>query len=116
MKEIVEQGKGQRGRQELQTLGTVQMWGLSIRWALPRPLPSQRHLSPLGAVDRRVSRRRWMPSPGPATAASMACGKFSTVKKARHKGPQIEGPEYETIYAFGVLGEIVVSWRKLPLE
>ena len=33
----------------------------------------------------------------------MACGKLSEVKKGRHKGLRIMGPEYETIYAFGGL-------------
>ena len=33
----------------------------------------------------------------------MACGKVSTVKSGRHAGLTIEGPEYETIYAFGGL-------------
>ncbi|MBW1648468.1 MAG: aldehyde ferredoxin oxidoreductase family protein [Deltaproteobacteria bacterium] len=33
----------------------------------------------------------------------MACGRLSTVKEGRHAGLTIEGPEYETIYAFGGL-------------
>ncbi len=33
----------------------------------------------------------------------MACGKISKVKRGRHKGLCIMGPEYETIYAFGGL-------------
>jgi len=33
----------------------------------------------------------------------MACGRLATIRKGRHKGLQIEGPEYETIYAFGGL-------------
>lgn len=33
----------------------------------------------------------------------MACGRLSTLTKGRHKGLTIEGPEYETIYAFGGL-------------
>jgi aldehyde:ferredoxin oxidoreductase len=33
----------------------------------------------------------------------MACGKLSVVQEGRHKGLRIEGPEYETIYAFGGL-------------
>ncbi len=33
----------------------------------------------------------------------MACGRMSTVRQGRHKGLKIEGPEYETIYAFGGL-------------
>ena len=33
----------------------------------------------------------------------IACGKLSEVKHGRHKGLKIEGPEYETIFAFGGL-------------
>jgi aldehyde:ferredoxin oxidoreductase len=33
----------------------------------------------------------------------MACGNLSEVKRGRHKGLRIGGPEYETIYAFGGL-------------
>lgn len=33
----------------------------------------------------------------------MACAKVSEVLEGRHKGLKIEGPEYETIYAFGGL-------------
>ena len=36
----------------------------------------------------------------------MACGRLSTIKEGRHKGLQLEGPEYETIYAFGGLCEV----------
>ncbi|MFP4315896.1 MAG: aldehyde ferredoxin oxidoreductase family protein [Desulfovibrionales bacterium] len=33
----------------------------------------------------------------------MACGRMATITSGRHKGLKIEGPEYETIYAFGGL-------------
>ena len=33
----------------------------------------------------------------------MACGNMSEMKQGRHTGLKIEGPEYETIYAFGGL-------------
>lgn len=33
----------------------------------------------------------------------MACGRLTTVVHGRHAGLQLEGPEYETIYAFGGL-------------
>lgn len=36
----------------------------------------------------------------------MACGRLSTVKEGKHKGLTVEGPEYETIYAFGGLCEV----------
>jgi len=33
----------------------------------------------------------------------MACGKYIEVQEGRHKGLKLEGPEYETLYAFGGL-------------
>jgi len=33
----------------------------------------------------------------------MACGRMAKIKKGRHEGLQLEGPEYETIYSFGGL-------------
>ncbi len=36
----------------------------------------------------------------------MSCGRLTTIKEGRHKGLKIEGPEYETIYAFGGLCQI----------
>ncbi len=33
----------------------------------------------------------------------MACGRMTTIKEGRHAGLKLEGPEYETIYAFGGL-------------
>lgn len=33
----------------------------------------------------------------------MACGRMTTIKGGRHDGLKLEGPEYETIYAFGGL-------------
>jgi len=41
--------------------------------------------------------------PTACTGCFIACGKLSEVLKGRHKGLTIEGPEYETIYAFGGL-------------
>ena len=42
-------------------------------------------------------------SPHACLKCVLACGRLSTVKEGRHKGLKIEGPEYETIYAFGGL-------------
>jgi aldehyde:ferredoxin oxidoreductase len=41
--------------------------------------------------------------PNACAKCLMACGRLTTIKKGRHKGLVIEGPEYETIYAFGGL-------------
>jgi len=42
-------------------------------------------------------------TPNACNRCFMACGRLTTVTKGRHKGLKIEGPEYETIYAFGGL-------------
>jgi aldehyde:ferredoxin oxidoreductase len=43
------------------------------------------------------------PKPHGCGKCFMACGQLGTVKAGRHAGLKIEGPEYETIYAFGGL-------------
>ena len=43
------------------------------------------------------------PKPNACAKCFMACGQLSVVKEGRHEGLKIEGPEYETIYAFGGL-------------
>ncbi len=45
----------------------------------------------------------------------MACGRLTTVREGRHAGLQIEGPEYETIYAFGGCASSTPS-RRLPIS
>lgn len=42
-------------------------------------------------------------SPHACLKCMMACGRLSTVRQGRHAGMKIEGPEYETLYAFGGL-------------
>ena len=41
--------------------------------------------------------------PNACAKCLMACGRLTTIKKGRHTGLVLEGPEYETIYAFGGL-------------
>ena len=43
------------------------------------------------------------PKPNACGKCFMACGQLGIVKEGRHAGLKIEGPEYETIYAFGGL-------------
>lgn len=41
--------------------------------------------------------------PNACAKCLMACGRMTTVSQGRHAGLKLEGPEYETIYAFGGL-------------
>jgi aldehyde:ferredoxin oxidoreductase len=45
-------------------------------------------------------------TPNACLKCFIACGRLATVKEGRHKGLKIEGPEYETIYAFGGLCQV----------
>jgi aldehyde:ferredoxin oxidoreductase len=40
-------------------------------------------------------------TPHACSRCFLACGRMTTVEEGKHKGLKIEGPEYETIYAFG---------------
>jgi aldehyde:ferredoxin oxidoreductase len=46
---------------------------------------------------------RFQVTPHACLKCFMACGRMSTVQHGRHAGLKLEGPEYETIYAFGGL-------------
>ncbi|MBW2354243.1 MAG: aldehyde ferredoxin oxidoreductase family protein [Deltaproteobacteria bacterium] len=45
-------------------------------------------------------------TPNACLKCFIACGRLSVVKEGRHRGLEIEGPEYETIYAFGGLCQV----------
>jgi aldehyde:ferredoxin oxidoreductase len=47
--------------------------------------------------------QRCQVTPHACAKCLMACGRLTTVKIGRHAGLKLEGPEYETIYAFGGL-------------
>jgi aldehyde:ferredoxin oxidoreductase len=54
-------------------------------------------------INAESMRKRLEPKPKACKTCFMACGKLSTVTRGRHQGLRVEGPEYETIYAFGGL-------------
>jgi len=54
-------------------------------------------------INADALHERCQVTPNACLKCFMACGRLSTVKEGRHKGLKIEGPEYETIYAFGGL-------------
>lgn len=47
--------------------------------------------------------QRCAPKPRACRTCFLACGKMVQVQGGRHQGLRLEGPEYETIYAFGGL-------------
>ena len=54
-------------------------------------------------INASALHQRCKVNPHACLKCFMACGRMSTVKQGRHAGLRLEGPEYETIYAFGGL-------------
>ena len=55
------------------------------------------------AISSEALHERCEVKPRACLKCFMACGRLTTVKEGRHAGLKLEGPEYETIYAFGGL-------------
>ncbi|MDQ1333924.1 MAG: aldehyde:ferredoxin oxidoreductase [Thermodesulfobacteriota bacterium] len=57
-------------------------------------------------INADALHKRLHVTPNACLKCFIACGRLSVVKEGRHEGLKIEGPEYETIYAFGGLCEV----------
>jgi aldehyde:ferredoxin oxidoreductase len=55
------------------------------------------------AINAQTLNRDFTVKPNACAKCFMACGRMTTVREGRFKGLQVEGPEYETIFAFGGL-------------
>ncbi|HOG15772.1 MAG TPA: aldehyde ferredoxin oxidoreductase family protein [Syntrophales bacterium] len=71
--------------------------------AFPTRYWHQGRFEKAGRINASAMHIRMDVRPRACAHCFMACGKFSTVRDGRHKGLEVEGPEYETIYAFGGL-------------
>lgn len=96
-------GKGP-GAKAYKAMGTTMMVSLMNNvGAFPAKYWSQ------GSCDHaeRISGERFHEehdvTPHACAKCFMACGRMAKIKQGRHKGLQLEGPEYETIYSFGGL-------------
>ncbi|MGQ9669279.1 MAG: aldehyde ferredoxin oxidoreductase family protein [Desulfosoma sp.] len=99
--------KDHKATQAYRTHGTPMMvallntvGGFPTRYWAKGALESWRKISAEILVDR------WGARPKACRTCFIGCGKYVEIQEGRHKGLKIEGPEYETIYAFGGLCEI----------
>ena len=85
-------------------LGTPMMVDiLDKAGALPSRYWSQGRIAHREKINAAALHKCCEVTPHPCLKCFMACGRLSTVKEGRHKGLKLDGPEYETIYAFGGL-------------
>jgi aldehyde:ferredoxin oxidoreductase len=103
-KDTLERGKYSPGAQNYRRLGTPMLVAMTNTVG---GFPSKYwHLGTFEGWERISAESlldRCQVKPSACLRCFMACGNLSEIKEGRHKGLKIEGPEYETIYAFGGL-------------
>lgn len=103
-KETLERGKDNPGVQNYKRMGTPMLVAMNNAVG---GFPSKYwHLGTFDGWEKISAEsllERCQVKPSACLRCFVACGNLSEIKEGRHKGLKIEGPEYETIYAFGGL-------------
>jgi aldehyde:ferredoxin oxidoreductase len=103
-KETLARGKDSPGAQAYRRLGTPMLVAMNNSVG---GFPSKYwHLGTFEGWEKISAEsliERCQVKPTACLRCFIACGNLSEIREGRHKGLKIEGPEYETIYAFGGL-------------
>jgi aldehyde:ferredoxin oxidoreductase len=103
-KETLERAKDTPGVQNYRRLGTPQLVAITNSvGAFPSKYWHLGTFEGWEKISGEALLERCQVKPTACLRCFVACGDLSEVKEGRHKGLKIEGPEYETIYAFGGL-------------
>jgi aldehyde:ferredoxin oxidoreductase len=107
IKEVSQRAKEDKGVQAYKSMGTPMMVDImSNVGSFPSHYWQRGTVEHKEAINAAALHERCEVTPHACLTCFIACGRLSTVKEGRYKGLQIEGPEYETIYAFGGLCEV----------
>jgi aldehyde:ferredoxin oxidoreductase len=86
------------------TMGTPMMVQvLNVAQAFPTRYWSEGTYGQWEKISADALHSRCDVTPHACLKCLLACGRMTTVRDGRHRGLRIEGPEYETIFAFGGL-------------
>ncbi|MBN2123817.1 MAG: aldehyde:ferredoxin oxidoreductase, partial [Deltaproteobacteria bacterium] len=103
-KELAAESKTNKGVEAYRTLGTPQMVRVMNQAnAFPSRYWSQGRCEHWESIGADALHERCRVRPNACLKCFMACGRMTEVLRGRHAGLRLEGPEYETIYAFGGL-------------
>jgi aldehyde:ferredoxin oxidoreductase len=106
-RQIASEGKDNPGVQAYKTMGTSQLVKVvNTANAFPTRYWSEGRFDKWENISADALNTRCDVKPHACLKCFMACGRMTTVKEGRHAGLKLEGPEYETIYAFGGLCQI----------
>ncbi len=101
---IAEEGKDNPGVKAYKTMGTSQMVKvLNNANAFPTRYWTDGKYDDWEKISADTFHKTCEVKPHACLKCFMACGRMTRILNGRHAGLQLEGPEYETIYAFGGL-------------
>ncbi len=107
VKELGGRSKEDKGVKAYHSLGTPMMVDImSHVGSFPTRYWKKGQAEHKESINAAALHSRMEVTPHACLRCFIACGRLGTVKEGRHKGLKIEGPEYETIYAFGGLCEV----------
>jgi len=103
-KRIATEGKDNPGAKAYKSMGTTMMVKLVNKaGAFPTRYWSEGKYEHWEKIGADALHERCQVTPRACLKCFLACGRMTTVQHGRHAGLKLEGPEYETIYAFGGL-------------
>jgi aldehyde:ferredoxin oxidoreductase len=103
-KHIAAEGKDNPGVHGYKSMGTPQLVKvLNNANAFPTRYWSEGRYEKWEKISADALHSQCEVKPNACLKCFMACGRLTTIKNGRHAGLKVEGPEYETIYAFGGL-------------
>lgn len=103
-KAFMQQHKKNPGVEAYRGMGTTMMVALmNTVGAFPAKYWRQGTCDHWEKISGEAYHREHEVKPHACAKCFMACGRMAKIAKGRHEGLTIEGPEYETIYAFGGL-------------
>jgi len=103
-KHIAQMGKDHPAVKAYKSMGTSQMVKvLNSNKAFPTQYWSKGYFDKWENISADALHTQCDVSPTGCLECFMMCGRQTTILQGRHKGMKLEGPEYETIYAFGGL-------------
>ena len=102
--EIRETGKDNPGAKKYYNEGTMQMVpATNLSGIFPTKYWTAGKFEKWENLTMETLKTKGTVKPKACPQCFMACGNLTRITEGRHKGLTIEGPEYETIYAFGGL-------------
>lgn len=103
-KEVAEESKNNPVVQAYRDMGTsLMVKKINQVKAFPTKYWSKGFFDQWEKISAEALHRQCRVQPRPCAKCFIACGRMTTVLNGRHAGLRIEGPEYETIFAFGGL-------------